>query len=81
MASHAYVNETVQSDWWKRQDNLPHWMRATSLILLIPLSSATVERVLSLLEAHVSSCQARLLEDRFELAFMLQCNWRADRHE
>eukprot|EP00117_Sycon_ciliatum_P019142 scpid82802/ scgid17452/ len=60
--------------WWRRQQHLPHWKSAVQKILHITPSSASVERVFSLLKALTTTQQDNLLEDQLELALMLQYN-------
>lgn len=60
--------------WWRRQQNLPNWKLAVQKILHITPSSASVERVFSLLKASTTSQQENLLEDQLQLALMLQYN-------
>ena len=71
VAAQDFEDGTAQPNWWRHQDHLPCWRKATSIILLISPSSAAVERVFLLLEASLSSCQARLLKDSIELSLRL----------
>ena len=74
VAAQDFEDGTAPLNWWRRQDHLPSWRKATSIILLIFFSSAAVERVFLLLEASLSSRQAWLFKDSIELSLMLQYN-------
>ena len=72
--------EDVSSDvdiakWWNNhQNDLPAWAEACKLVLLVQPSSASAERVFSLLENSFSSRQNSSLEDYISLSVMLQYN-------
>ena len=48
VAAQDFEDGTAPLNWWRRQDHLPSWRKATSIILLIFPSSAAVERVFSI---------------------------------
>ena len=61
-------------DWWKRNcQGLPSWSAAAETVLLIQPSSASSERVFSLLS---NNRQESALEDYVETSLMLQYNHR-----
>ena len=61
-------------DWWERNSaKLPFWSRACKQVLLCQPSSASVERVFSLLN-HFNQQQQSALEDYVEAALMVQYN-------
>ena len=63
-------------DWWKRNStDLPKWSAAAVKVLLIQPSSATTERVFSLLKASFSEQQDHSLQDYIEVSLMFQYNY------
>jgi hypothetical protein len=64
--------------WWQdHQRALPHWSAAAKRMALIQPSSASVERVFSILENVTSGSQSRLLEDALEATILLRYNSRS----
>ena len=64
-------------DWWKSHgEQFKTWLEAFKLILLVQPSSASAERVFSLLANSFSSRQESCLEDYVQLSVMLQYNHR-----
>ena len=62
-------------DWWKQNGSaLPSWASAARKILLIQPSSATAERVFSLLNCSFGEQQDNSLQDYIESSLMLQFN-------
>ena len=55
---------------------LPHWSSAVQKVLLVQPSSATAERVFSMLNQSFGEQQQNALEDLVETTIMLQCNKR-----
>ena len=60
--------------WWKVQEALPTWRGAARVVMTIPPSLATAERVFSLLAAAITKQQPFLLKDQTELGIMLLYN-------
>ena len=59
--------------WWKANaSDLPHWSSTTSNILLVQPTSASSERVFSLLNNSFSDRQDASLSDYVEASLMLQ---------
>lgn len=71
------ASEDVSTDinpiaWWKSHVlELPKWAHAFQMVLLVQPSSATAERVFSIVQ-HFSAQQQSSLEDYLELSVMLQ---------
>ena len=64
-------------EWWKSNSNaLPNWSAAARKIFLIQPTSATVERVFSLLTNCFNDQQEGALQDYIECTLMLQFNGR-----
>lgn len=64
-------------DWWKSHgEQFKTWLEAFKLVLLVQPSSASVERVFSLLANSFTSQQESSLEDYIQLSVMLQYNYR-----
>ena len=62
-------------DWWQRHEQeLPYWCTAFKLVLLVQPSSASAERVFSLLQNSFTQRQSSSLEDYIETSLMLQYN-------
>lgn len=62
-------------EWWKRNAGaLPHWSEAAKKVLLLQPSSATAERVFSLLKNSFGEQQDNALQDYIECSLMLQFN-------
>ena len=60
-------------EWWRgNETKLPHWAKACRRALLVQPSSASVERVFSLLNFHKQ--QKSPMEDCTESSLMLQYN-------
>ena len=57
-------------------DRLPHWSQTARLLSLVQPSSATAERVFSLLKASFNDRQLSPLEDELEASIMLYYNHR-----
>jgi hypothetical protein len=77
----ADVNSDVNVlDWWKNHSNpdsggcLPHWSSAAQKVFLVQPSSATAERVFSMLNCSFGDQQQNALEDVVEATIMLQYN-------
>ena len=70
------VNASVDLlDWWKNaQIDLPTWSSAAMKVLLVQPSSASAERVFSLLNSSFNEQQLNSLEDYVESSIMLQYN-------
>ena len=67
-------NEEEKLAWWAaHQDTLPHWAALVRKVLLVQPSSATAERVFSLL-ATLSAQQEAALEDYIEASVMVRYN-------
>ena len=63
--------------WWKENEaELPFWSAAAKLILLMQPSSASSERVLSILTTAFGHLQDLALQDYIECSLMLQFNKR-----
>lgn len=61
--------------WWKpRKDKFPHHGLAIRLVVLLQLSSCSVERVFSKLESIRVGTGGNLKEDMTEVRLFLQCN-------
>ena len=61
--------------WWKQNEHaLPNWSSAARKTMLIQPSSATAERVFSLLNNSFSTKQYNSLEDYIECSLLLQYN-------
>ena len=61
--------------WWKRHAiELPKWANAFKKVLLVQPSSATAERVVSILQRFTVHQQSSL-EDYIELSVILQFNF------
>jgi hypothetical protein len=64
--------------WWEKNGKkIPFWANACKKILLCQPSSASVERVFSLLK-HFTEQQQSALEDYIECGLMIQYNHRND---
>ena len=64
-------------EWWKANEaDLPFWSAAAKLILLIQPSSASSERVFSILTTSFGHLQDLALQDYIECSLMLQFNKR-----
>ena len=64
-------------EWWRQHaERLPHWAKAVKLVLLVQPSSASAERVFSLLRTAFSDQQEGALQDYIEASVMLQYNHR-----
>ena len=63
--------------WWKGHSHeLPHWSAAAQDAMLVQPSSATSERVFSILKASFGPQQDSSLQDYIESSLMLQFNKR-----
>ena len=63
--------------WWKRQrhaNDLPHWLKACKILLLVQPSSVAAERVFSILSNSFTDTQRSSLEDYIETSIMIQYN-------
>ena len=59
--------------WWKHyQNDFPRWSAALKSVILVQPSSATSERVFSLVVNLFQCQQSSLLEDYIEVSLMLQ---------
>ena len=69
------VTEAVT--WWKNHSNeLPHWSNSLKKVILVQPSSASAERVFSLLKASFGPQQDNSLQDYVQSSLMLQYNKR-----
>lgn len=76
LAKAADVSEDISClEWWKlNEQGLPCWSAAAKKVLLVQPSSASAERVFSLLNNSFSSQQQSGLQDYIETSIMLQYN-------
>ena len=78
LAKCKYLEESydkLQSQWWKCQEStLPHWATIAKKILAVQPSSASVERVFSLLNLSFGEQQEQALQDYIEASVMLRYN-------
>ena len=78
LAASDGVTVTCEDDkltWWaNHKDTLPHWSSLVKKLLLIQLSSASAERVFSLLTNAFGSQQESALQDYLEASVMLRYN-------
>ncbi len=71
----AHSTSAKALEWWKDNSNeLPYWSAAAHKFFLIQPSSATAERVFSILNRSFSDFQNNSLEDYVEASVMLQYN-------
>ena len=70
------ANTDVLSFFRDHQDSLPTFGEAAQLLAVMPSSSASAERVFSLLRSMFGNRTCPALEDRIELALMLAYNLR-----
>lgn len=64
-------------DWWKQNHSqFPAWGQAFKIALTLAPSSASAERVFSILQWILSDRQESMLDDQIELALMLNYNSR-----
>lgn len=73
-AAEADIANDDDLAWWREHAELSQWSKAAKVLLTVPPSSASAERVFSLLQAAMTSQQERTLEDHIELQLMLQYN-------
>ena len=70
--------ETIMSDtiafWIKYKDKLPNLYKLCHYLIAFPPSSASVERVFSVLQRSFGDKQTSSLEDYVTLSVMYQCN-------
>ena len=83
LALAADVNADVNvMDWWKNHSNpesggyVPHWSSAVQKVFLVQPSSATAERVFSMLNRSFGDQPQNAVEDIVETTIMLQYNKR-----
>ena len=78
LAASDGVTITCEDDkltWWaNHKDTLPHWSSLVKKLLLIQPSSASAERVFSLLTNAFGSQQESALQDYLEASIMLRYN-------
>ena len=68
-------DEVLPLEWWKRNaSTLPNWSNAAKNVILMQPSSASAERVFSLLNNSFNDQQDNSLEDYIECSIMLQFN-------
>ena len=61
--------------WWRNHSSeLPHWSNALKKVLLVQPSSATAERVFSILKSSFGPQQGHSLQDYVQSSLMLQYN-------
>lgn len=71
----AIETEEGKVQWWATHAAaLPNWSAAVKKILLVQLSSASAERVFSLLQNAFSKQQEAALEETVETSVMLRYN-------
>ncbi len=76
-AAEDVAGDIDTTNWWKNHSNdLPQWSSIFKLIILIQPSSASAERVFSILQSSFQSQQESSLEDYIELSVMMQYNYR-----
>ena len=69
------ANEEEKLAWWAAQsDTLPHWAGVVKKLLVIQPSSASAERVFSLLKNAFNDQQDNALEDYLEASVMIRYN-------
>ena len=62
-------------EWWEHnKGTLPKWSQGFSKVILIQLSSVSVERVFSILKRHFTQSQQSALQDYVEVEVMLEFN-------
>ena len=76
LAKATDVSESIScTEWWKiNEQSLPCWSGAAKKVLLVQPSSASAERVFSLLNNSFSPQQQSSLQDYVETSIMLQYN-------
>ncbi len=62
--------------WRAKKKELPSWAKLLRLVLLISPSSASVERVFSMMRRTFNSQQDAALADMIRVSLMLQFNYR-----
>ena len=76
LATAAGVTPSTVTDavlWWQNHSNeLPHWLNCLKKVLLVQPSSASAERVFSLLKASFGPQQDNSLQDYVQSSLMLQ---------
>ena len=65
---------TIRLQWRRRRTRPPSWESAAKTIFSLLPSSATTERVFSLLSGALSNQQGNLFEDHIQTMLMLQYN-------
>ena len=69
------ANEEEKLAWWAaHSDTLPHWAGVVKKLLVIQPSSASAERVFSLLKNAFNDQQDNALEDYLEASVMIRYN-------
>ena len=69
------ANEEEKLAWWAAPiDTLPHWAGVVKTLLVIQPSSASAERVFSLLKNAFNDQQDNALEDYLEASVMIRYN-------
>lgn len=69
------ATEEDKVQWWARnQENLPNWSAVVKKILVVQPSSASAERVFSIMSNHFTSQQDLALEETVEASVMLGYN-------
>ena len=64
-------------EWWKVhliQGRHPHFCKAIALVVLVQVSSASVERVSSVLKGIVDACGNNLLADMLRFRMFVRVN-------
>ena len=62
-------------EWWRmKSDNLLYFFTAARLVAIVPLSSASVERVFSQVKLIIEACGVNLMEETLELRVMERVN-------
>ena len=70
------IEEKKVELWCEHEEQLPRWASAVKQVLLVQPSSATAERVLSILKASFNEQQNCALVDYLQASVMSQCNER-----
>ena len=69
------ATEEDKVQWWARNlENLPNWSAVVKKILVVQPSSASAERVFSIMSNHFTSQQDLALEETVEASVMLGYN-------
>jgi len=61
--------------WWRERHSLPAWRKFAHRMFLMQPSSASVERVFSILTGVFGKQQSQSISDYIETTLMLKCNF------